>query len=255
MDLIESDFTVTQRHPWELSRFSIVSGLIRRFNNANRKMKILDIGSGDAYVAHKFTEVLDAESICVDIGYSDELIDQISKVYDNEDLHLYHALDQIEAVDGMDVVTFLDVIEHVADDVKLITDVINSNLIKKDTIILITVPAYQNLFSNHDHLLKHYRRYNMKMLKETIHKSGLEMIYGGYFFMSLIPPRVLEVIKEKINPKEPDELKHLGNWEKGRWITEIICFILRMDYLIGEGLRKLGINIPGLSAFAVCKLS
>jgi tRNA1(Val) A37 N6-methylase TrmN6 len=254
MDLVESDFSITQRHPWELSRFSIVSSLIKRFNKTEKKIQILDIGSGDAYVAHKFTEVINAECSCVDIRYTKELIDKISKVYNNSSLNLYSSLDQVNSDEGIDIVTLLDVIEHVPDDVQLIKEVLDYKQIHKDTLIIITVPAYQSLFSNHDHLLKHYRRYNMKMLENTIEKSGLEMVYGGYFFMSLIPPRVLEVIKEKISSKPPEELQHLGNWDKSRWITETICFVLRMDYYLGEGFRKLRINIPGLSSFAICKL-
>lgn len=254
MDLIESDFNITQRHPWELSRFLIVSELIKKFVKADQKKQILDVGSGDAYVANGFTKVLDAECKCVDIGYSDEMIQKIADIYNNPDLKLYASLSGVDSKKEMHMVTLLDVIEHVPDDVAMINEIISSGLVGKNTYVLITVPAYQSLFSHHDVLLKHYRRYDMKMLHETTDKCGLEIVYGGYFFMSLIPPRMLQVIKEKLSSKSGQELQHLGNWEKSGWITKMIQTVLLTDYKIGALFRKLGIHIPGLSCFAVCKL-
>lgn len=254
MDLVESNFNITQRHPWELSRSSIVTGLIQRFVKSDRKKQILDVGSGDAYVADGFTRALNAECKCLDIGYTSDSMQKIGALYNNPDLSLYEALSQVSPKKEMDVVTLLDVIEHVPDDAALINEIISSGLVGKETYVLITVPAYQSLFSHHDALLKHYRRYNMKLLRNTTDKCGLEIIYGGYFFMSLIPPRLLQVIKEKLSPKPEEELQHLGNWEKSEWLTKTIQTILLTDYKIGELFRKLRIHIPGLSCFAVCKL-
>ncbi|KAI4452578.1 hypothetical protein C823_007162 [Eubacterium plexicaudatum ASF492] len=42
--------------------------------------------------------------------------------------------------------------------------------------ILITVPAFQNLFSLHDIQLKHFRRYNYKSLYHVLDQAGYKII-------------------------------------------------------------------------------
>ncbi len=52
----------------------------------------------------------------------------------------------------------LDVIEHVEDDVGFVRDVVDGSLAPGGW-VLVSVPAYQSLFSSHDRALKHFRRY------------------------------------------------------------------------------------------------
>jgi hypothetical protein len=253
MDLVESDFREENRHPWELARFSIVSELMKKFNNSDQP-RILDVGSGDAYVAQRFTkEINNASSFCVDIEYTPEIISKINSIYQNPKLSLYNALDQVKESSNMDFVTLLDVIEHVPDDVKLLTDITSNSYISKDTHFVITVPAFQKLYSSHDDLLKHYRRYDMEMLKNTLEKSDLEFVEGGYFFTSLIAPRMIQVLKEKKMKKDTSKLEHLGTWDKSKFITNTVHNVLMYDYKTGRFLRRLGFNMPGLSLYAVAK--
>ena len=48
-------------------------------------------------------------------------------------------------------------------------------------LILITVPAYQWLWSEHDTLHHHVRRYSKKTLKEKLNVSGFRVKYISYF--------------------------------------------------------------------------
>ena len=56
-----------------------------------------------------------------------------------------------------------DVLEHIKDDKGIIKKL--SNHLKKGGYILVTVPAFQLLFSKKDVALGHFRRYNLKDLK------------------------------------------------------------------------------------------
>ena len=53
MDLLEITDN-KNRHPWEIARKIIVSKLIDKTQKKN--IKILDIGSGDAFLANSFTK-------------------------------------------------------------------------------------------------------------------------------------------------------------------------------------------------------
>lgn len=253
MDLVESDFRTENRHPWELARFSVVEELIEK-HLQSESPKILDVGSGDAYVAHRFTQdIQNAESYCVDIEYTKEILDKIEGIYENQKLHLFDNLNKVSGVDYFDYVTLLDVIEHVPDDVALLKEITSKDYITEQSRFIITVPAFQKLFSSHDDLLKHYRRYDLNMLKESLEKSHLEFIEGGYFFTSLLGPRILQVLIEKMKKKDPEKLEHLGTWDKSENITNAVYKVLMHDYKTGRFFRRMGMNLPGLSLYAVAR--
>src|SRR4051812_25318096 len=53
--------------------------------------------------------------------------------------------------------------------------------------LLVTVPAFQFLWSGHDVFLEHKRRYTLASLHSTIESAGLEIIRSRYFFGVLLP--------------------------------------------------------------------
>ncbi|SEH05289.1 methyltransferase domain-containing protein [Candidatus Venteria ishoeyi] len=250
MDLIEITNN-TNRHPWETARKIIVNKFIWSLRKKNNK--ILDVGSGDAFVANGFTKKFpNSHSYCVDTGYTSALINKIENIFKNSNLNLYRSLSDVE-VNTIDIVTLLDVIEHVPNDVDFLNNIIRQPYITNDTFYIITVPAYQTLFSGHDEKLKHYRRYNLQKLKETVNKCDLKFIDSGYFFSILIIPRIIELVIEKTSSKKNKDSDNLGTWEGGKMTSAIIKNILLFDYKIGRMFKLFGINFPGLSCYVICQ--
>lgn len=250
MDLIEINENSSKRHPWELARKIIVTKFISKLKNSN--IKILDVGSGDAYLANSFTiNFENSYCYCVDTAYTETQINKINSDFSNKKLKLHASLNDLK-VPTIDIVTLLDVIEHVPSDVDFLNSIINQSFIKEDTYFIISVPAYQTLYGKHDVALKHYRRYNLKKLKQTITKSNLNYIDGGYFFSSLLIPRAAQLIMEKMHYKKDENLDNLGNWEGNNLITFIIKNILLFDYYLSKIFKAAGINVPGLSCYVIC---
>ena len=127
-------------------------------------------------------------------------------------------------------------------------------MINKNTLFLITAPAFQSLFCSRDDFLKHYRRYTNKSLRSVIEKSGFTPVSAGYFFTILLKLRYLQVLTEKI--KKP-ELKstQVGTWDQSRFLSIFLKNILIIDFYITVFFKKAGINIPGLSNYLICKIS
>lgn len=77
-----------------------------------------------------------------------------------------------------DVICALDVIEHVADD----TDVVAwmTRHLRPGGLLILTVPAYQWLFSDHDRALGHHRRYTRARLVGTL-PTGIDVATAAYF--------------------------------------------------------------------------
>ena len=53
--------------------------------------------------------------------------------------------------------------------------------------IVLTVPAYQWLWSHHDVVNHHYRRYSQKTLQKVVSDAGLTVTYISYFNTWLMP--------------------------------------------------------------------
>src|SRR5258708_31619358 len=80
----------------------------------------------------------------------------------HQPIHFFSSLQETKGrVPPADIVLILDVLEHVPEETALFTDIRNNIPTTPATKWIITVPAFQSVFSRHDTLLGHYRRYNL----------------------------------------------------------------------------------------------
>ena len=84
-----------------------------------------------------------------------------------------------------DLIVATDVIEHIKNNKKEIIKI--SDLLKKDGYILITVPAFQSLYSSKDISLKHFRRYNKETLRNLLNKHFYEIKFTYFNFILFLP--------------------------------------------------------------------
>lgn len=139
---------------------------------------LLDVGAGSGVFSQMLVEEgRAARAICVDPNYDDAFI-------------VRHATDRIDFVRAIgaadpDVVLMIDVIEHVDDDVALIADYVAR--VRPGARFLISVPAFQFLWSSHDVFLEHRRRYTLKTLEAAVRGAGLEPVDLQYFFGLMFP--------------------------------------------------------------------
>ena len=98
-----------------------------------------------------------------------------------------------------DIVTMFDVLEHIRDDEKAVR-VIHDKLLTDKGLLIVTVPAYQWLWSSHDTKSHHFRRYNRSKLSDLFCRSGFKGLHVSYFMSLLFPIAVLQRITEKVNP-------------------------------------------------------
>lgn len=84
-----------------------------------------------------------------------------------------------------DLIVLLDVLEHVEDDCKTLA--VLGSLLKPGGRLMISVPAYPFLWSEHDEVHQHKRRYFLDELRIKLKNSGLEVAYTSYFNTILFP--------------------------------------------------------------------
>lgn len=243
------------RHPWELARIKVVKDILSPICFGKPNVNILDMGCGDVFVVQKLLESFPSASFqCVDIAFTEEIKELLKTRVNGLPISLYSSLEELKLtgnVKKIDVILLLDVMEHIEDDIAFMQYLADSGMIDQDTRILITVPAYQFLFSNHDIYLKHYRRYNLSLLHENQKKAGFRVDRSGCFFFMLLFPRIIQKFTQR-NSNIKNE-KGIGRYKSMGFIDKLLIEILYFDYLIGKLFRRFGINLPGLSCFAICQ--
>ncbi len=87
--------------------------------------------------------------------------------------------------DFFDVTTLLDVLEHTKEN-KTIQE--TKRILKKNGILIITVPAYQWLWSRWDEVLRHKKRYTKSDLETIVKKYGFTVLRSSYMYSFLLLP-------------------------------------------------------------------
>lgn len=240
------------RHPWELSRTTNLIKVCKEFlfnkENGNKTLKIGDIGAGDRYFDNRLITELKNENF-------NPVIYAVDNKYENtyssqKEIVLLQDTNLLER-NSMDCIIMMDVLEHVREDDKFLKLVLDK--MKDKGILIITVPAFETLFSAHDVYLKHYRRYNYRVLRNLLVSNNLRIIRSHYFYSSLCIARWLQ-LKFKKDRKTERKNVGIGTWKYNEksFITKSIEFILNVDFNINVKMSKLSnFGLPGLSLLAV----
>lgn len=190
-----------ETHWWFAARRNIIKMLIEKFSPTKNPKDILEIGAGtgaNLEMLLSFGKVTAVEpnevarkNISEKFGEKVTIID--GKIPDN--LNLKNK--------KFDLICLLDVLEHIEDDKAALEEI--KKILNSEGKIILTVPAFQFMWSDHDKNLHHFRRYNRKDLRNLIQSSGLTVIEIGYFNFLLFPLAFLaRIIARKSVAKKPN---------------------------------------------------
>ncbi len=155
---------VDEHHWWYRGRRAIVRVELERLNVPNGA-RVLDAGCGSGRTLPElepYGEVSgielspDAAEVARARGCGEVVIGRLEKLpWDDE---------------TFDLITCLDVIEHTPDDRVTLREL--RRVAKPGGWLLVTVPAYQALWSEHDEANHHYRRYGRRSLRAAANEAG-----------------------------------------------------------------------------------
>lgn len=141
--------------------------------------RVLDVGAGSGFFArHLLAQPGTQEAVCIDTAYTTPE----TRIVAGKPFRRLPSLPDFSA----ELLLFMDVLEHVDDDVSLLKAYVESQA--GGAHVLISVPAFEALWSAHDDFLGHRRRYRLQALESVARSAGLEVIRGCYGFSPLILP-------------------------------------------------------------------
>lgn len=131
-----------------------------------------------------------------------------------------------------DLITSLDVIEHTADDRISMREL--RRVLKTGGRMLITVPAYQALWSSHDVFNRHYRRYDRKMMRALAADLGLTIERMTYFNSLLLPPAAAVRLLQRMRHRGANGTATNGNHNSDveltpQWMSPALELPLRLE--------------------------
>lgn len=238
MDLKEQTGS-SHRHPWELSRADMA---LRLLSTNGKQTRYADVGSGDLYFAHRLSALTDAPIYAIDVNYPN--VNNGGQVIQCTDVR------QVPAA-SIDHAILMDVLEHVEDDAGLLREV--GRILTPAGQLLITVPAYQSLWSRHDEFLGHVRRYDRSQLAEVVRRAGFHTIESFYFFAIPCIARGLSVLLAQAGISR--SAVGIGRWpfSTRHPLTSAIRVLLNADFRLSRALGSGPLSGIGLSIALRCR--
>lgn len=199
-------YNTANNYWWIRSKYNIILYLLKIYCRDNisserKESKILDIGSGPGNMLHflkKYGRVWgndtsqEAVDFCRRSGF-DMLEGDLDK-------------DEINTKEKFDLITMIDVLEHLEHDVADLEKI--RKMMKDEARLIITVPAYRFLWGAHDVKYGHYRRYTLTELRTKLKNAGFKIEKISYIQPLFLFPLLVFRMLKKFAKKETDDFVH-----------------------------------------------
>lgn len=174
-------------HFWWKVRRRIVGEAVENIA-AGSRLDILDVGCGSGDMLRELTRHAaygvepDADRTLLDSS----LRDRVAK----------KTVERYEPKTAPDVVLMLDVLEHIEEPDRVLSRV--RGWIRSQGWLIVTVPAHEWLWTSHDVINQHQRRYSRHQLVASIETAGFRVERAEYLFPSLVVPKLIVRWWEKV---------------------------------------------------------
>lgn len=184
---------------WFVARRRLVEWMLDRWYNVSPGGRVLDVGCGtgmNSSTLARFGNVFSVDSAQEALAYTRQRSVERLACCDLQRLAFRS--------ESVDLVTALDVLEHTDDDLEALREV--QRVLKPTGKLLLTVPAYGFLWSEHDEALHHRRRYVASELRNKLAATGFEVEHLTYFITLLFFPILMlriwnNIFRQSVRPR------------------------------------------------------
>ena len=168
-------------HWWYRARREILAALIQRRIGLPTGARILEIGCGTGHNVLMLQRFGQVDAIEIDPAARAVASKRLGRKVGDASLPALEGIPE----NTYDMVAILDVLEHVDADREALASI--ARRLRPGGKILITVPAHPWMWSAHDVVNHHQRRYTRKTLRTVIRAAGLKLDMMSYFNSLLFP--------------------------------------------------------------------
>jgi SAM-dependent methyltransferase len=193
-ELIKSEKECAESYWWFVGRRAILECVLRRFVKRSRKAVDAGCGSGhNMQLLSRYSDWVmgfDRSTVALELAASHGLPIACA---DGEAIPL--------ADSSVDLISALDVLEHMDDDMGALNEF--HRVLEPGGFLLLAVPAYRFLWSEHDEALMHRRRYVASELHVKLTCSGFRVLKRSYAVFFAFFPIVFYRLFRGLFPKDP----------------------------------------------------
>jgi SAM-dependent methyltransferase len=241
-------YSLERNHWWFRVRLLLLDYLYSRYVLKSNEDKVLNAGAATGATS----EMLKKYARVTSLEYDSDCASFLSEIL-NEPV-LNESLTSLPMESGsLDAVCAFDVIEHIDDHRLAISEI--HRVLKKDGIVFLTVPAYNFLWSEHDEVNHHFRRYTLNELQDLLVMSGFKVSYKSYFNSILFPFIFIARMASRIMPIKAGKKGIASDFEgvnSNRLFDVVLFQVFRLELFF----IRIGIRFPfGVSAVIIAKKS
>jgi SAM-dependent methyltransferase len=206
-------------HWWWRAREHAVKNLLQRFLDSRNNYRLLDVGCGEGLLFPVLSKFGSIEG--VDPFVREEVASSLN-------IHRIPFDNHATALGEYDAILMLDFLEHLEDPEGALQ--VAHKMLKPAGLLFVTVPAFQCLWTSHDKMNNHQRRYTKKLLLSQTASSGFKVAVIDYFFHWVFFAKLLVRLKELILPPKPSQLPSIP----APLINSALIALSTCEYMIGQ---------------------
>ncbi|MDH5234927.1 MAG: class I SAM-dependent methyltransferase [Gemmatimonadota bacterium] len=185
-----------RRHWWWRAREAYLLRELARHLEPGSAGQVLDFGCGDGLFLPLLARYGEPYGIEPDVALLDPAGPWRSRISTEPITHVGSEAGRYG------LIVALDVLEHLPDPVVAMREL--ALRLRPGGIFVATVPAFQSLWTAHDDVNHHHRRYRRQEIEALVRGSGLTVLRSRYFFVWLAVLKWIVVRKERLFGAKPE---------------------------------------------------
>jgi len=215
-------FEQERKHWWFKVRAKILIDQIKKLSLTDDS-KILNVGA----CTYKTSELLEAFGKVTSVEFDKDCCAFVKQKLGKEMVQASTTALPF-ADNSFDLICAFDVIEHIENDELAVLEI--KRVVKKNGFVFLTVPAYQFLWSYHDEVNHHYRRYTLKTLLGLVSPPKNRIIKKTYFNSILFAPILIFRLLDKFKSnKVAEEKSNLDVFDNNKLINRIFYKLFSIE--------------------------